>query len=236
MPKRLVLQERDCLFDDLVDVQPDHLRADLFRELANPANYLAGAMRVLYDLPDTDDRLFDIRRLTAQPPQAAFCISHDGGERLVHLMRDRRAHLSERAHARDVGEGSLGDLQCLLRLPGRSDIHQRTDQFPLARFVDLTMRPNVNVFDLSIGHQQTVLIVVVLLASYRAIELLLHELAILGMNALQEQSDGRLNRFIESHDPISFFRPEDLSAADPPAEAPRLTEPLGLGQIRLAAL
>src|SRR6201993_2690217 len=74
-----------------------------FRELANPANYLAGAMRVLYDLPDTDDCLFDIRRLTAQPPQAAFCVSHDGGERLVHLMRDRRAHLSERAHARDVG-------------------------------------------------------------------------------------------------------------------------------------
>ena len=103
-------------------------------------------------------------------------------------MRDRRAHLSERAHARDVGEGSLGDLQCLLRPPGCSDIHQCTDQFLLARFVDLTMRSNVNVFDVSIGHQQTVLIVVVLLASYRAIELLLHELAILGVNALQEQS------------------------------------------------
>src|SRR5262249_7401388 len=56
------------------------------------------------------------------------------------------------------------------------------------------------------------------------------------MNALQEQSDGRLNRFIESHDPMRFFRPEDLSTADPPAEASRLTEPLRLGQIRLATL
>src|SRR5215831_13916561 len=56
------------------------------------------------------------------------------------------------------------------------------------------------------------------------------------MNALQEQPDGRLNRFIESHDPISFFRPEDLFSADSPAETPRVTEPLGLGQIRLATL
>src|SRR5215831_14947360 len=56
------------------------------------------------------------------------------------------------------------------------------------------------------------------------------------MNALQEQADGRLNRFIESHDPISFFRPEDLFSADPPAEAPHVTEPLGLSQIRLATL
>src|SRR5262249_17349564 len=83
MPKRLVLQERDRLFDDLVDVQWDHLRVDLFRELANPVNHLAGAMRVRYDFPDTGDRLFDIRSLTAQPPQAAFCIGHNGGERLV---------------------------------------------------------------------------------------------------------------------------------------------------------
>src|SRR5262249_59580701 len=115
MPKRLVLQERDRLFDDLVDVQWDHLRVDLFRELANPANHLAGAMRVRYDFPDTGDRLFDIRILTAQPPQAAFCISYNGGERLVYFMRDRRAHLTERGHAPDVGEGSLSNPQCFLR-------------------------------------------------------------------------------------------------------------------------
>src|SRR5262249_791537 len=56
------------------------------------------------------------------------------------------------------------------------------------------------------------------------------------MNALQEQSDGRLNRFIESHDPIRFFRREALPPSDPSAEASRVTEPLGLGQIRLATL
>src|SRR5260370_1489868 len=52
MPTRLVLQERDCLFDDLVDVQSDHLPAHLFRERVNAAHYLAGAIRDLYDLPD----------------------------------------------------------------------------------------------------------------------------------------------------------------------------------------
>src|SRR5262249_59966549 len=56
------------------------------------------------------------------------------------------------------------------------------------------------------------------------------------MNALHEQADGRLNRFIESHDPIGFFRPEDLFSADSPAEAPRVTEPLRVGQIRLTTL
>src|SRR5262249_15202909 len=236
MRNRSVWEGGTRFFDDVVDVQWDHLRVALFREVANPANPRAGAMRVRYDFPDTGGRLFDIRSLTAQPPQAAFCISHNGGERLVHLMRDRRAHLTERAHARDVGEGSLSDLQCFLRLPRCRDIHQRTDELLLARFANLTMRSNVNMFDVSIGHQQTVLIVVVRRASYRAIELLLHELAIIGMNALQEQADGRLDRFIESHDPISFCRPEDLFSADSPAEAPRVTEPLGVGQVRLATL
>ena len=57
MPKRLVLQERDRLFDDLVDVQWDHLRVDLFRELANPVNHLAGAMARALKLLLEDENL-----------------------------------------------------------------------------------------------------------------------------------------------------------------------------------
>ena len=91
-------------------------------------------MGVLDDLPGAGGRLFHLRRLTAQPPQVAFCVGHDGPERLIHLMRDRRAHLSEHAHARDMSKRGLGDLQCFLRFPGVGDIHQRTDELLLARF------------------------------------------------------------------------------------------------------
>jgi len=99
-------------------------------------------------------------------------------------MRDRRGHLSEHGHARDVGERGLSGLQCLLRSLGCSHVHQRTDEFRLARFIGLTTCSNVNVFDLSIGHPQTVFIVEVLLASQRAVKLPLYESAIVGMHAL----------------------------------------------------
>src|SRR5262249_54735348 len=61
-------------------------------------------------------------------------------------------------------------LQCFLRLPGCSDIHHRTDEFLLARFGYLTIRPS----DLSVRHKQTALILVILVPSRRAIELLPH--------------------------------------------------------------
>src|SRR6516162_11817645 len=54
------------------------------------------------------------------------------------------------------------------------------------------------------------------------------------MNALQDQGLGRLDRFIESHDPIGFFRPEELPSAELPGEASHVAEPLGLRQIGFA--
>src|SRR5262249_18220150 len=53
------------------------------------------------------------------------------------------------------------------------------------------------------------------------------------MDSLQEQADGRLDRFIDVKNPIAFFRPEDLARGDLPAKAPRLTEPLRISQIGL---
>src|SRR6516162_1999450 len=54
------------------------------------------------------------------------------------------------------------------------------------------------------------------------------------MNALQDQGLGRLDRLIESHDPIGFFRPEELPSAELPGEASHVAEPLRLGQIGFA--
>jgi hypothetical protein len=133
---------------------------------------------------------------------------YDGGERLVYFMRNRCVHLSERGHTRDVGERSLRGLQCVLHLSGRSDIHQCADEL-LARFVDMTMGSNMNLFDVPIGHQQTILEFA--FAADRAVDLLLNELAIIGMSALQYQPEGRPDRFIKSHDPKVSFRPDVVS-------------------------
>ena len=45
----------------------------------------------------------------------------------------------------------------------------------------------------------------------RAVDLLLNELAIIGMSALQYQPEGRPDRFIKSHDPKGLFRPDVVS-------------------------
>jgi hypothetical protein len=96
------------------------------------------------------------------------------------------------------------------------------------------MCSNVDVFDLSIWHPQTVFIIEVLLAPQRAVKLLLYESAIVRMHALQEQIGRRSNGFIESHDPIGLFRPEALVSTDLPTEASGVTEPLRFRQIGLA--
>jgi hypothetical protein len=108
-------------------------------------------MGVVDNLPDRGAHLFDLGRLAVEPPQAGSCVGYDGAERLIHFMRDRRGHLSEHGHTRDMGERGLSDLQCFLRLLGRGHVHQRTDEFLLTRFIGLTMCSNVNVFDPCIG-------------------------------------------------------------------------------------
>src|SRR5258706_16005809 len=100
----------------------------------------------------------------------------------------------------------------------------------------MTMGSNVHVFDVSIRHQQTALILVVLIALRRPIELLLQQLAIVRMNTLQEETYRGLGRFIKSHDPIGFFRPEELPGGDLAGKTSRAAQPLGLGQISLAPL
>ena len=59
MPQRVVSHERERLLDHLVDVERNHLRIGLFRELPNPADHFAGAMGILDNLPDVGERLFE---------------------------------------------------------------------------------------------------------------------------------------------------------------------------------
>ena len=186
------------------------------------------------DVPYGIERLVDLRCPPIQPSQAGLPVGDDGRERLVHLMCDRRAHLSQRRHPGDVRELGLRAVQRLLRLSGCGDIHQCADNFLLAQLVFQPMRPNVKVLDVSARHQQTVFVVVILFALRRAIDFAPHELAVVGMNALKDDVDRRFDRAIDPQYPIGFVRPEDVAARDLPAETAGGAQPLRLGQISLA--
>src|ERR1700733_5990873 len=69
-----------------------------------------------------------------------------------------------------------------------------------------------------------------------AVEILLHQISVVGMNALEYELQGWLKRSIILKDRIGFFRPVDFSAEDAPAEAASLAYALPLSQISLTAL
>ena len=109
-------------------------------------------MSILYDIANGRAGLLEVRNIAAQPAQTCLCVGNNRSKRLIHFMRDRRAHLSERADARNVGELGLSHLQGFLRLPGCGDIHHSADQLRLACFGDLAMRSYVKMFHRSVRH------------------------------------------------------------------------------------
>src|ERR1700722_790299 len=69
-----------------------------------------------------------------------------------------------------------------------------------------------------------------------AVEILLHQISVVGMNALEYELQGWLKRSIILKDGRGFCRPVDFSAEDAPAEAASLAYALPLSQISLTAL
>jgi hypothetical protein len=53
---------------------------------------------------------------------------------------------------------------------------------------------------------------------------------------LKNKFDGRFGRAVVLKDPKGFLRPDDLTGGRPPAEAPRMTEPLAFHQVRVISL
>src|SRR6266436_1726403 len=70
----------------------------------------------------------------------------------------------------------------------------------------------------------------------RAVESLLHEISVVGMNSLEYQLQRRLNRSIVLKDLVGFLRPVDLSTRNVPAEAAGVAYVLPLSQESFAAL
>src|ERR1700740_2322281 len=69
-----------------------------------------------------------------------------------------------------------------------------------------------------------------------AIDSLLHQISVVGMNALEYELQGWLKRSIILKDRMGFFRPVDVSAENAPAEAACVAYALPLSQERLAAV
>src|SRR5229473_4292870 len=70
----------------------------------------------------------------------------------------------------------------------------------------------------------------------RAVESLLHAISVVGMNSLEYQLQRGVNRSIKFKYLVGFFRPEDFSTRNVPAEAASAAQALRLGQVSLAAV
>src|SRR6266853_2277975 len=64
-----------------------------------------------------------------------------------------------------------------------------------------------------------------------AVECLLHELSVVGMNSLRYQLRCRLKRLIILKDLVGFFRPEDFSVRNVPAETAGVAQFLRFRQV-----
>ena len=115
------------------------------------------------------------------------------------------------------------------------DIHHCSDELDTARSTAQGMRDGMDILDGPIRHQQSMLGDKILPILRRALDGLFHDSHVLRMNPLEHKFHGRLRRSVVLEDSKCFLRPEDLAAGNPPAEAPRMTEPLSFGQVRLAA-
>ena len=60
----------------------------------------------------------------------------------------------------------------------------------------------------------------------RALDGLSHQGRVVRMNPLEDELDGGCRRSVVLEDSKRFVGPDDLAGGGPPAEAPRVTEPL----------
>src|SRR6266403_4226665 len=92
----------------------------------------------------------------------------------------------------------------------------------------------MEVLDRTVRHQQTMLKIQIRPSLSRAVECLLHEISVVGMNSMHYQLQCRLNRSITLKDLVGFLRPEDFSTRNVPAETACMAQFLRLRQVSFA--
>jgi hypothetical protein len=81
----------------------------LLGQCANAANNVSGSVAVIDDQFSRRPRVLHV--LAVEPVQARRGVVHDRRQRLVDLVRDRSARLSERRHPAHVGQLRMGMSQ-----------------------------------------------------------------------------------------------------------------------------
>src|SRR5947209_8955477 len=94
----------------------------------------------------------------------------------------------------------------------------------------------MQMLDLPVRHEQTVLIVEVSMPVSHAIEVTLNRRAVVGMDTLHDEIERRLDRSLKPDDLVSLFGPVHFFGGDLPPEASSQSELLRLGQVGFAAL
>ena len=79
--------------DDAIDVRRRLPGRALRRELADALNHLGRPLALRHDPLQRTPHTFEVRARRSQPVQGGIGIGHDGAERLVHLVGDRRHQL-----------------------------------------------------------------------------------------------------------------------------------------------
>src|SRR6266853_991798 len=116
------------------------------------------------------------------------------------------------------------------------DVHHRSNKVEAARFIAQGMSDNTDIFYGTIRHQQAMFKIKIAPILQSTLNCLLRGSRVFRMNPLDDKFDGRYRRLVILEDSKGFLGPEDLAGGGPPAEAPRMTEPLGLFQVRLPSL
>src|SRR5882762_9842752 len=115
--------------------------------------------------------------------------------------------------------------QRLFRLLVPGGVHHRSNKLEFSRLISFSMSHNVDMFDGTIRHQQSVFKIKVLSILGRALDYLFHKGCVFRMEPLESKFHGRFRSSVVLEDSKGFLRPDDLAVGRFPAEASCMTEP-----------
>src|ERR1700693_5468706 len=113
MADQLTLHQRDGLPHDVIDVERHLLKAGLVRERPDAPDHLTRPIAVVDNPFHRAARGVQVGSLAVEPPQTGLAVGDDGGERLVHFMRDRGRQFAQGCYAHDMRQVRLRVAQRL---------------------------------------------------------------------------------------------------------------------------
>ena len=231
---QLVMQQRNDLVDDFIDIERRPLIDGLVDQPADALDHLARPVAVLDDGLHRAARLVQVGRVAVEPALTGCGVGDDGGQRLVHLMGDRGGEFPQCRHARNMRKFRLRLMQSFFGSLSRGDIRHRSDKFDAIRCIRYGMRRRMDMLDRTVGQQQSIFVIEILAVAGRAVDGSLYARAVVRVDTLNDRLDPDGRRLVVAEYPERFLRPDDFAAGNTPTEAAGAAQALGFGQIRLA--